>query len=166
MTIDVCNDAVRMALEETQKKCGASNLDQVVKGLKEGNGCYHGYFRFYLMLHVLECLASKIRGLRAIYMFGSTMDGSPDITSDINLLLYVSKKDPKIKKTMEGLNTMLTDNYRELLNLKTKDCFRLLDLHYVTDKDIKSHSSAAAMLGSIHDPPMLIWKSGKGVCKA
>jgi len=165
MTIDVCSDAVRMALEETVRKCHIPKAEDVVKGLKESNECYHGYFRFYLVRHVLDCLASKVKGLRAIYLFDGTSDGT-DLLSAIDLLLYVSKKDPKMKKTMEGLNEMLTQNYCELLGLKVQDGFRLLVLHFITDKDIKERSSAAAMLGSLHNPPMLVWKSGKGVCKA
>jgi hypothetical protein len=166
MTIDVCNDAVRMALEETQRKCHASKAEDVVEGLKDSKECYHGYFRFYLVRHVLDCLASKVRGMRAIYIFDGMPNDDIDLVSAIDLLLYVSKKDPKMKKTMEGLNEMLTQSYCELLGLKLKDSFRLLHLHFITDKDIKERSSAAAMLGSIQNPPMLVWKSGKGVCKA
>jgi hypothetical protein len=165
MTLDVCNDAVRMALEETQRKCHNPKAEDVVKGLRDSNVCYHGYFRFYLVRHVLDCLASKVKGLRAIYM----LDGMPDdedIHTAIDLLLYVRKKDPKMKKTMEGLNEMLSKNYCEILGIKVEDCFRILHLHFITDTDIKQRSSAAAMLGSIHNPPMLVWTSGKGVCKA
>ncbi len=166
MTIDVCNDAVRMALEETVRKCHCAKAEDVVKGLKDSNDCYHNYFRFYLVRHVLDCLASKVRGLRAIYMFDGVPNDGADLVSAIDLLLYVSKKDPKMKKTMEGLNEMLTQSYCELLGLKLKDGFRLLVLHFITDRDIRERSSAAAMLGSLHNPPMLVWKSGKGVCKA
>jgi hypothetical protein len=166
MMVEVCNDAVRRALEETVRKCHSPKAEDVVKGLKDSNEGYHTYFRFYLVRHVLDCLASKVRGLRAIYLFEGMPDVITDLNSAIDLLMYVNKKDPKMKKTMEELNEMLTQNYCELLGLKVKDNFRLLILHFITDKDIKERSPTAAVLGSIHNPPMLVWKSGKGVCKA
>jgi|GEM_PF-4096891 len=165
MTIDVCSEAVRMALEETVRKCHSPKVEDVIKGLKDSNECYHGYFRFYLVRHVLECLASKVKGLRAIYMLDGMVDGA-DLLSAIDMILYVRKKDPKMKKTMEGLNQMMTQSYCELLGLRVKEGFRLIHLHFITDKDIKERSSAAAMLGSLNNPPMLVWTTVKGVCKA
>jgi predicted nucleotidyltransferase len=166
MTEDVCNDAIRMALERTKVKCHARNVEELIKGLKDSNDCYHSYFRFYIMIHILECLASKIKGLRAVYLFGSTVNDTSGLRSDINLILSVGKKDPKTKKTMDGINDVLTEDYKELLGLKLRPSFRLLDIHYITDKDVKAKSGAAALLGSVHEPPMLIWKIHKGVCKA
>jgi hypothetical protein len=58
---------------------------------------------------------------------------------------------------MEAFNEILTAQYKALLSLDCKDCFRLLDYHFVQDKDYKKGIGLAAKLRSTQDPALRVW---------
>jgi len=161
---NVCNVAVEKALDETMRMCGVASREKVIERLKHCEPCEMGYFRFYLIRYVTECIISRIKGLRGIYIFGSTVCDSAGLTSDMNVLLHVNKKDKATGKLMDEVNGMLTEDYKAVLGLRPKDCFRLLDVHFITDKDVKAGTGMARLLSSAHDPPIALWRRKGGLC--
>jgi predicted nucleotidyltransferase len=163
-TEDVCEIAVEKALEETMSKCGVRDKRLVIDLLKSGEPCHQGYFRFYLVRHVMDCIVSRLKDLRCIYIFGSTTFDAAGLMSDINIIVHVGKRDKAHTKLMDEVNMMLTNEYRTLLGFECKECFRLLDVHIVTDKDVKAGNGVARLLSSFHDPPIPMWRRGEGLC--
>lgn len=157
---EACATALEEAIKSVMLKCRASSKDEVLMKLKEGDGCIHSHFRYSLMVNLTKCISTKLKGMKGIYIFGSSLD--PDIAdfssvSDINIILHTTRTYPTNNKQMEALNDVLTTTYRDLLSLDCKDCFRLLDYHFVQDKEYKKGTGIAVKLRSIEDPALRIW---------
>ena len=106
-------------------------------------------------MHVAEQLASQCDGKRfgveAIFVFGSTKNATAGPGSDIDLLFHVRGTPEQHQALSNWLNgwsqALAYINY-----LRTG--YRLgglLDVYFITDEDIASHTSLAAKIGSVTD---------------
>lgn len=90
-------------------------------------------------------------GVRALYVFGSTKNGTAAAASDLDLLVHVEGD----TRTRSALATWLDGWSRALAEvnfLRTGTRVdRLLDVHMVTDDDIAAKRSYAARIGAVTD---------------
>jgi len=94
--------------------------------------------------------ASKY-GVKGMYLFGSTKNGTASPESDIDILLHIKEQSKNLKHLeswLEGWSNALAEmNY-----LRTG--FRsegLLDVHFVTDSDIEGQADFASKIGAVTD---------------
>ncbi len=90
-------------------------------------------------------------GVLGLYVFGSTMNASAGAGSDIDLIVHVDEnkwKKDDLANWLEGWSLALSEmNY-----LKTGyKSDGLLDIHYVTDEDIKKKDSYALKIDAVSD---------------
>jgi len=90
-------------------------------------------------------------GVKALYIFGSTKNGTAGPGSDIDLLIHFTG-DEKQKETLhewlEGWSLCLDEiNY----NRTGYRSGGLFDVHLVTDEDIQNRSSYAVKIGAVTD---------------
>lgn len=104
-----------------------------------------------------EAIARKINkdemGIKAIYLIGSTKNAVSGPASDIDLIIhYDGKEEHKFmiqlwidgwSKSLASLNEMLTGYHDEN---------GLIDLHLVTDDDVRSADSYTVKIGAHTDP--------------
>jgi pyruvate,water dikinase len=90
-------------------------------------------------------------GIKAVYVFGSTKNGTAGPASDIDLLVH-GDGDPERRADLEGWLDGWSRALGEVNYLRTG--YRtdgLLDVHYVTDADIARGDSYASKIGAITD---------------
>jgi pyruvate,water dikinase len=92
-------------------------------------------------------------GVKAVYLFGSTKNGTAGPQSDIDLLVHfggTKKQEKDLEAWLEGWSLCLAQvNY-----LKTGYATEgLLDIHLVTDEDIANKTSYAVKIGGPTDAP-------------
>ncbi|MCK9613811.1 MAG: nucleotidyltransferase domain-containing protein [Bacteroidales bacterium] len=102
---------------------------------------------------IAQKLKNEDFGVKAVYLIGSSKNASSGPASDIDLMIHIdSREEQKIllEKWIEGwshclasVNDMLTGHY---------DAKGLIDLHIITDDDIKSKTSYAVKIGAHTDP--------------
>ena len=90
-------------------------------------------------------------GVKGLYVFGSTKNATAGPASDIDLLIHFDgtvKQKKALQYWLEGWSlTLAEQNY-----LRTGyQADGLLDVHFVTDEDIKNKTSYAAKIGAITD---------------
>lgn len=90
-------------------------------------------------------------GLKAIYLIGSTKNGAAGPASDIDLLLHFDGDEKQrlfLEKWLEGWSLCLSE-----MNFLKTGCRTngLLDLHFITDEDLKNKNSCAVKIGSVTD---------------
>ncbi|MHC1708643.1 MAG: hypothetical protein AB9842_14120 [Bacteroidales bacterium] len=104
-------------------------------------------------MHMAELIASRIDapyyGVKAFYVIGSTKNHTSGPGSDIDLILHIEpypQKQCELTSWLKGWSICLAEiNY-------TRTGYHsegLLDVHYITDQDIKDKTSYAVML---HNP--------------
>lgn len=109
-------------------------------------------WRHYMAEQIAAELDMEALGVKGIYLFGSTNNCTARCNSDIDLLIHFGGTDEQKKKLsawLQGWSLALAQiNY-----LKTGyKSNGLLDVHYITDKDIRDKTSYAVKINSIYDP--------------
>lgn len=106
--------------------------------------------------HMAERLASHIDstrfGVKAVYLFGSTATGTAGHGSDIDLLIHFTGTEEQkadLLNWLDGWSLSLAEiNYMKTgYNMK-----KLLDVHIITNEDIKNKSSFAIRINHAVDP--------------
>lgn len=109
-------------------------------------------WRYYMAEQIAEQVDLQTYGVKGIYLFGSTNNCTAKLNSDIDLLFHIDGN----KAQREALDTLLSGwsmALSEINYLKTGyKTNGLLDVHYVTDKDIKDKTSFAIKINSVFDP--------------
>jgi len=103
-----------------------------------------------------ENLASEIDpdkyGVKGIYLFGSTKNATAGPCSDIDLLIHTNGDDRTrelLTSYLHGWDVCLCEINYIRTGFKTE---HLLDVHIITDSDIKKKQSYAIKIGSVADP--------------
>jgi len=103
----------------------------------------HWSWRMQKVEEIAEKLNSEVYGVESLYLIGSTKEGTAGPASDIDLLVHFKGTEEQKEKLMAWLDKFgkkLDEENKERTSLKTGG---LLDVHIITDKDIKKKSSWA-----------------------
>lgn len=112
--------------------------------------------------YMAEVIASKMDFdafcVKGVYLFGSTNTCTAELNSDIDIIIHfggTKEQKKQLDAWLDGWSKALSEmNY-----LKTGySSDGLLDVHYVTDEDIKNKSSYAVKINSAYDPATLLRK--------
>jgi len=117
----------------------------------ESRSDYHWRWRLKMTQSLAAQLDPVRFGVKALYIFGSTKNGTAGPGSDIDLLIHFTG-DEKQKETLhewlEGWSLCLDEiNY----NRTGYRSGGLFDVHLVTDEDIQNRSSYAVKIGAVTD---------------
>jgi hypothetical protein len=109
-------------------------------------------WRFYMAEHLAGSFDSQLFGVVGLYLFGSTNNGTAGPGSDIDLLVHFrgnERQKSEMVRWLNGWSLCLAEmNY-----LKTG--YRmdgLLDIHIITDEDIRKKDSFAILIDSSVEP--------------
>lgn len=108
-------------------------------------------------MNIATMIASKLDpqrfGVKAMYIFGSTKNATAGPGSDIDLIIHLddgdSNRRDKLETWFEGWNYAISEINYQRTGYRTEN---ILDIHYVTDEDIKNRSSYAVKIGAVTDP--------------
>ncbi|MDQ2087429.1 PEP/pyruvate-binding domain-containing protein [Herbivorax sp. ANBcel31] len=113
-------------------------------------------WRHFMAEQIAEKLDINAYGVKGIYLFGSTNNCTARLNSDIDLLIHFNgtyKQKEALDNWLNGWSMALSEiNYLKT-GYKSEG---LLDIHYVTDQDIKDKTSYATKIDSVFDPAYLL----------
>ncbi len=105
--------------------------------------------------NMAEVIAGSIMpgefGVKAIYIFGSSKNASAGPGSDIDMLVHIDENSSELemlKTWLDGWSRCLSVTNYLRTGYKTDG---LLDVHFVTDEDIKNKNSYASKIGAVTD---------------
>ncbi|HRW13039.1 MAG TPA: PEP/pyruvate-binding domain-containing protein [Syntrophomonas sp.] len=109
-------------------------------------------WRYYMAERLAERLDFDAFGVKGLYLFGSTNNGTAGPGSDIDLLVHFQGNPvqrEQLKLWLQGWSISLAEmNY-----LKTGYATdELLDIHIITDEDLVNKSAFAIKIGAVTDP--------------
>jgi hypothetical protein len=97
-------------------------------------------------------------GVKALYLFGSTKNGTAGPSSDIDLLVHIDSTPQQfacLESWLRGWGMSLAEMNFLRTGYKTDN---LLDAHFVTDEDIEQRSSFAVKIDAVTDAARLLKK--------
>ncbi|MGA2624134.1 MAG: PEP/pyruvate-binding domain-containing protein [Bacteroidota bacterium] len=119
----------------------------------EGREDAHWRWRLTSVERMALQLDPKRFGVKAVYLFGSTKNATAGPQSDIDILVHFEGSESQRRELMpwlEGWSLCLAEVNYLRTGYKTE---HLLDVHVVTDEDIKNRTSFAVKIGALTDPP-------------
>ena len=108
----------------------------------------HWNWRMKKVEEISETLDPDLYGVESIYLIGSTKDGSAGPGSDIDLLVHFKGDEEQKDKLMawfDEYGRKIDEENKERTGIETGG---LLDIHIITDEDIKKKTSWASHLTS------------------
>jgi len=111
----------------------------------------HWRWRMRMAEHIAVQIDSKRFGVKALYLIGSAKNATAGPASDIDLLVHFSgseKQRKELQVWLEGWSLCLSEMNFLRTGVKTEG---LLDVHIITDEDIKKHTSYAMKIGAVTD---------------
>lgn len=111
----------------------------------------HWKWRMKLVEKLAGNLDPQKYGVKAFYTFGSVKNGSAGPNSDIDILIHFQGSEKQKHELSLWLNAWslgITEMNFLCSGVETES---LLDIHFVTDEDIKNKDSFAAKIGAVSD---------------
>ncbi|MFH1100853.1 MAG: PEP/pyruvate-binding domain-containing protein [Methanobacteriota archaeon] len=111
----------------------------------------HLTWRTQKVEEIALALDPELYGVKALYLIGSTKDGSAGPSSDIDLLVHFNGTDEQKDKLIAWFDEWgkkLDQENKERTGYETGGLGGLLDVHLITDEDIKNRSSWATHITS------------------
>ncbi len=122
----------------------------------------HWRWRMKMAENLAKELDAEKMGVKGVYLFGSTKNAVAGPGSDIDLIIHIDEnKCPKkeLEAWLQGWSLCLSNFNFMRTGIKTEG---LLDIHFVTDADIKNKTSYAVKINTLTDaakPLKIIEKS-------
>jgi pyruvate,water dikinase len=109
-------------------------------------------WRHYMAEQLAKQIDMEAYSVKGIYLFGSTNNCTARLNSDIDLLIHfdgTKEQKDKLDVWLQGWSLALSEFNYIKTGYKSDG---LLDIHYITDKDIIDKTSFAIKIDSIYDP--------------
>lgn len=111
-------------------------------------------WRMYMAERIGEQLDGELLGVKALYVIGSTSNGTAGPGSDIDLLVHINDE-PSKRHLLAAWLKGWSQSLAEMNYLKTGySSDGLLDVHFITDEDLIKKTSFAVKIGAITDPAL------------
>ena len=113
-------------------------------------------WRYYMAEKIAALIDMKAYSVKGIYLFGSTSSCTARLNSDIDLLIHFDGTEEQKQQLVTWLDGW-SQSLSEINYLKTG--YRsdgLLDVHFVTDRDIENKDSYASKINSVYDPAVAL----------
>ncbi|MCA9753904.1 MAG: nucleotidyltransferase domain-containing protein, partial [Gemmatimonadetes bacterium] len=126
----------------------------VTRGLESERSEDHVRWRMFMAERIALDLDPEAFGVEAMYVIGSTKNGTAGPGSDIDLLVHVSAgatpdQRARARFWFEGWSRCLAEINYLRTGYRTDG---LLDVHYLTDEDLARKTSFAVKIGAVTDP--------------
>lgn len=120
----------------------------------------HWQWRSRIAHQISSTMDMKKYSVQAIYLIGSAKETTAGPASDLDLLVHFKGDENQkqlLKEWIDGWSKSLAVFNYQNTGYQVKD--GLIDLHIITDEDIKKQTSYASMIGSHHNSARLLKKS-------
>lgn len=111
----------------------------------------HWRWRFQMAERIASEADAERFGIKGMWIFGSTKNGTAGPGSDIDLLVHVDSSEAKrreLRTWLDGWSLCLAEMNYFRTGVKTGG---LLDVHLITDEDIARQTSYAVRIGAVTD---------------
>jgi hypothetical protein len=143
---------LRKTVEFLEASYTAEPGDKEMRDLLTQPGDEHWKWRQEILGRIVSRIDPVRFGVKAVYVIGSVKDGTAGPASDIDVMIHVESSPEKnnlLRTWMEGWGLGLAEMNYARTGYYVKD--GLIDLHLVTDEDIRHKNSFASMIGSLHN---------------
>jgi predicted nucleotidyltransferase len=128
-----------------------TEIEQQFLPISEQKSEDHWRWRYRMAEKIASELNTERFGVKAFYIFGSTKNASAGPGSDLDILIHfrgTEEQKNDLSIWLEGWSLCLSEMNYLRTGYKVEN---ILDVHFVTDEDIKNQDSYAAKIGAVTD---------------
>lgn len=148
------NILIKEALRFCREK--ANGRASGILGLRRGDEWTHSTFRYGLARQISNHLLNNYHEIKAVYIFGSTLEDKANSTSDIDIILVAQKKNKPLLCWIKRLKLDILQAYKKLVGDGTADLKDLLDINIVDEKGFRNKKGYASLINSLYTPAIKI----------
>ena len=157
----VAEDALAAGLKFCVQKMALAGQQTAIGRLQQGDGTARSYCYYGIARHLAESLGALDENVKAVYVvdFDATADDvslGEKQTSLIHLIAWAERKTSALDSLVEALDRALLQHYTDLVG--KHQLAHLLDVQVVDDADVKNRVGYGAMLSSLYQRPIQVWK--------
>jgi len=119
----------------------------------------HWHWRYRMAEHIASKTDFVYYGIHAMYIIGSTKETTAGPASDIDFLVHIKDNQYKtelFKSWISGWSHALAEMNKQKTGYAIHE--GIIDLHLITDEDIKNKTSFAVMIGNLYNSARLLKK--------
>lgn len=149
-------DKLKRTIELLSREAITYKEDLYLKSISDE----HWKWRLKMVQIIADKTDFKYYGIKAMYIIGSTKEATAGPASDIDLMVhFIGTEDQEKLLTawIDGWNHSLSEFNRQKTGYSLKD--GIIDLHLISDEDIRQSNSFAVMIGNINNPARLLKKA-------
>jgi predicted nucleotidyltransferase len=108
----------------------------------------HWSWRMQKVEEIAEKIDTEVYGIESLYLIGSTKEGTAGPASDIDIIVHFKGNEEQKEKLLawfDNYGKKIDEENRKRTGIKTSN---LLDIHIITDEDIKKKDSWATHITS------------------
>jgi predicted nucleotidyltransferase len=132
--------------------------DVILHRLEDGDRVMHSTFRYGIAKGLSLYLATLGCSFHEVYVYGSSVNESSNMCSDIDVIVVVERRRDEIEYLLKRLDLSITSYYRRLLGLSCHPV-SLLDIQVIDRKQQAERSGYGAVLSGLHTRPICLWRS-------
>lgn len=155
LSLYIFNNRLKKTIDLFSKKKDLTNDTQYL-GVHQDE---YWKWRFRMAEIIANTTDFKYYGINAIYLIGSVKEATAGPASDIDLLVHFSGTEHQKQLFISWINgwSYSLDEFNSQ-NTGYKSESGLIDLHMITNEDIKNRTSFAVMIGNFNNPAKLLKK--------
>jgi hypothetical protein len=154
--------ALTEALGYCAQKMGLAGSQAVVDRLRQGDRSACKYCHYSIAKHVAGSIGALDENVKAVYVVD--FDATPEDLcfyegarpSLIHLIVWAERKTGALDSLVGALDRALVERYNDVIG--TCQLTHLLDVQVVDDADVNNRVGYGAMLSSLHQRPIQVWK--------
>jgi hypothetical protein len=154
--------ALVKALDYCAQKLNLSSPQESLERARQGDTKALEYCHYQLALHVAEALGTLDDHVHSVslYEFEATPEdrafGENPESLPIHLLVWVDRKTKALSALVAALDRALVKDYAQMVGPHRLG--QVLDVQVIDDKDVESRRGMAALLYSMYNRPIQLWK--------
>lgn len=112
----------------------------------------HWRWRLRMARHIASELEAEKFGVLGFYLFGSTKNATAGPASDIDILIHFGgtpEQERELRAWLGAWDLRLAEMNFQRTGIPSEG---LLDIHWITDEDLRKKTSYAIKIGAVTDP--------------
>lgn len=160
--VSTAESIITGAMEFCAKKMRLENTQAVLDLLRQRKATACSYCQYSVAKQVGDSLGTLDENVKAVYILD--YDATPEdicfatekSSVLIHLIVWAERKTSALDALVTALDRALTQDYGRLLDMEQLE--HLLDVQVVDDADVEGRIGYGAMISSLHQRPIQIWK--------
>jgi len=163
--VSTVESVVTKALKTSANKMGLGDVKALIARMKEGDSAAFNYYNYNIAKELGEVLGFWDKNIRAVYAHdydaATPEEACFENTSPfslVHMIIWAEHKTKALNALVEAIDRAMVQHHRHMLGRIKLE--HVLDVQVIDDEDVRNRIGYGALLQSIYQPPIQVWRSG------